>query len=165
MLIDSQVINHPILKLFDWDGKGDLPVGTFERAEPIRDAVLSALEEIAPPSMSYVFTNVLYAESGDIALYERLKHVAGRRQSVFLPVLLTCERDVQLRRVAAAERVRRNKVSDPEALRREMETTRLYTPPDSTLLTLDTTELQPQQAAATIAETIRRLDTPKRNAS
>ena len=27
----------------------------------------------------------------------------------------------------------------------------LYTPPDRTLLTLDTTELQPQQAAATVA--------------
>jgi len=41
-----------------------------------------------------------------------------------------------------------------------METTVLYTPPDSTLLTLDTTQLQPQQAASTIAEAIRQLDGP-----
>ena len=36
------------------------------------------------------------------ATAQRLKHLTGRRRSVFLPVLLTCEPDIQLRRVAAA---------------------------------------------------------------
>jgi adenylate kinase family enzyme len=156
VLLDNHVINDPILALLHWNGKSALPAGTLDRTAPIREAVLSALEEIAPPSLSYVLTNVLSEESADVALYERVKQVAQRRASLFLPVLLTCATDVQLRRVATEERARRRKISDPDSVRRFMETTALYTPADAELLELDTTSASPKQTAALIVETIRR---------
>ena len=35
VLIDNQVINHPIIALFDWDGTSLLPLGTEDWMEPI----------------------------------------------------------------------------------------------------------------------------------
>jgi hypothetical protein len=157
-LIDNQVINHPILTLFNWDGKSQLPPGTLDRAAPIRDAVLTALEEIAPLSMSYVFTNVLADEPEAIALYERIKRVALSRSSLFVPVMLTCALEVQLGRVGSDERVRRFKISDPEGVQRLMAAGPLYVPDDPALLTLDTTTSPPQYTASLIVEAIRRLE-------
>jgi len=154
VLIDNQVINHPILALFDWDGTSQLPPGTEDRMAPIRDAVFGALEEIAPRSKSYVFTNNLADDPADIAIYDRLKHAAQVRGAVFLPVMLTCAPDVQLRRVASEDRARRFKIADPEGVRRLMAATALYVPDDPALLTLDTTTATPEQTAALIAEAI-----------
>ena len=144
MLIDNQLINHPILALLDWDGMSQLPPGT-DRIEPIRDAVFSALEEIAPRSKSYVLTNNLDDDPQDIAIYHRLKRTAQVRGAVFLPVMLTCALDVQLRRVASEDRRRRFKIADPEGVRRLMAATALYVPDDAALLTLDTTTAAPEQ--------------------
>lgn len=156
ILIDSQVVNHPILALFNWDGKSQLPEGTFDRAEPIREAVFSALEDIAPKQMSYIFTNVLEDKSTDLAIYERLKGVASRRGSVFVPVMLTCAVDVQLRRVQSQERARRFKIADSKGVMHLMTTTPLYTPDDPELLTIDTTSLAPEQSASRILDSIER---------
>lgn len=156
ILIDSQVVNHPILALLDWDGKSELPTGTFDRAEPIREAVFSALEDIAPQPMSYIFTNVLENKPEDVAIYERLKGIASRRSSVFVPVMLTCVADVQLRRVQSQERALRFKTADPDGVRHLMTTTTLYEPNDPELLTIDTTSLAPEQTASRILDSIER---------
>jgi hypothetical protein len=154
VLIDNQVINHPILALFEWDGTSQLPPGTEHWMAPIRDAVLGALEEIAPRSKSYVFTNNLADDPADIAIYDRLKRAAQMRGAVFLPVMLTCALDVQLRRVASEGRARRFKIADPEGVRRLMAATVLYVPDDDALLTLDTTTMAPARTAALITEAI-----------
>jgi len=157
-LIDSQIINLPILALLDWEGTSQLPPGTLDRTAPIRDAVLTALEEIAPRSMSYVFTNVLANDPADIAIYDRLKRIAHMRGSHFLPVMLTCASDVQLQRVAALSRARRLKITDPEGVQRLMAEVELYVPDDAALMTLDTTTAAPEQTAAVITEAIRSND-------
>ena len=154
VLIDNQLINHPILALLDWDGTSQLPPGTEDRIEPIRDAVFSALEEIAPRSKSYVLTNNLDDDPQDIAIYHRLKRTAQVRGAVFLPVMLTCALDVQLRRVASEDRRRRFKIADPEGVRRLMAAAALYVPDDAALLTLDTTTAAPEQTAAVIVDAI-----------
>jgi shikimate kinase len=157
VLIDNQVVNQPILALFDWDGKTQLPDGTLTRTAPIREAMLTALEEIAPPSMSYVFTNVLENTPEDRAIYDRLRGAARRRSSLFLPVLLTCAPDVQLHRVQSEERRRRFKVSDRESVERYMAETDLFVPDEPQLLTLETTELSPEQSSVLIIESLHRL--------
>ena len=148
VLIDNQMINHPILALFNREV--DLPDEAFERTGPIRNAVFSALEEIAPRSLSYVFTNNLEDKPEDIAIYDRLRGIAASRDSTFLPVMLTCAREVQLERVQAEERRRRLKVSDPEWLDGFMTSVPLYSPEG--VMTLDTTDVTPEQSAAAIAE-------------
>jgi predicted kinase len=150
VVVDNQLINHPILVLLRWDATSDLPPGTLDRAAPIRDAVLSALEEIAPRDLSYVLTNVLDDDEECRALYERVKRIAARRGSVFLPVLLKCDTKEQLRRVTAPERVTRFKIADADKVAQYMRSTPLFVPDDPQLLELDTTHLDPADAAAEI---------------
>jgi predicted kinase len=150
VVVDNQVVNHPILVLLRWDATSDLPPGTLDRAAPIRDAVLCALEEIAPRDLSYVLTNVLDDDEECRDLYERVKRIAARRGSVFLPVLLTCDTEEQLRRVTAKERVARLKIADAGKVAAYMRSTPPFVPDDPELLELDTTHLDPADAAAEI---------------
>jgi len=152
VVVDNQLVNYPILALLRWDGMSKLPPGTLDRAAPIRAAVFSALEEIAPRDTSYVLTNVLADDEESRAIYERVRDIAARRGSVFLPVLLTCDRGEQLRRVASPERAARFKVRDARGVAELMESMRLLVPDDPELLTIDTTALGPAEAAARIAE-------------
>jgi hypothetical protein len=155
IVVDNQLINRPILGLFHWDGKTQLPAGTLTRANPIREAVLSAMEEIAPPEQSYILTNVLAEE--DRWLYERVKQVATRRKACFLPVLLRCREEEQLRRVGNPDRLDRYKMADGERLLHLMDNTLLLVPDERHLLKLDTTELAPADAAQQILEKLAAL--------
>jgi shikimate kinase len=162
VLIDNQVVNHPILVLFKWDGKEQLPPGTDDRAAPIRDAVFAALEEIAPRGISYVLTNNLDDVAEDIAIYERLEAIAKARGATFLPVILTCAPEIQRERVQSPERSQRLKLSDPEALERMMATTRLYSPADPNLLTIDTTNRSVNDSVEIISERLRHVSAETR---
>jgi predicted kinase len=162
VVVDNQVVNHPILVLLEWDAVSDLPPGTLDYTVPIREAVLSALEDIAPPELSYVLTNVRDDDEESRALYERVKRVAARRAAVFLPVLLTCRREEQLRRVTVQDRVARLKIADPDKVDEYMRTTPPFVPDDPQLLRLDTTDLAPAEAAT---EVLRRLEEVSRAGS
>jgi predicted kinase len=157
VVLDNQVINHPIFAVLKWDAVSDVPPGTFDYAETIRGAVLAALEEIAPPHLSYVLTNVLDDSDGTRALYARIRGIAARRGAVFLPVLLTCDREEQLRRVPGQDRVARLKIADPEKVDGFVRSTTLFVPEDPELLRLDTTELAPADAAAQILGRVEEL--------
>jgi len=148
VVIDNQLINNPILALFN--GALDLPAEAFVRTGPIRKAVFGALEEIAPRSLSYVFTNVLQDSPEDVVIYNWLHDIAASRDSVFLPVMLTCAREVQLERVRAEERRLRFKLTDADWLDKFMTAVSLYAPEG--VLTLDTTEATPEENAAAIVE-------------
>jgi hypothetical protein len=105
VLVDNALLNRPLLELFRWDGIQPLPPQIWEYAVPIRDAVLDAIEDLAPPSNSYVFTNVIEAGPTAATAYERVRSVAVRRGSLFLAVMLTCDIDVQVGRIANPDRV------------------------------------------------------------
>jgi hypothetical protein len=150
VVVDNHVVNHPILVLLKWDAARPLPPGTLDRTAPIREAVFATIEEIAPREISYVLTNVLADTEEDRAIYERVRAIAAHRGSVFLPVLLTCERDEQLRRVESTGRAARLKVADPRAVERLMESVPHLVPDDPDLLRIDTTALDPWAAAARI---------------
>lgn len=64
VLVDNALINRPLLELFRWDGIEYLPPEIWNRTIPILDAVLGTIEDLAPPSNSYVFTNVIVAPAG-----------------------------------------------------------------------------------------------------
>ena len=155
VLVDNQLINMPILALLRWDGKFLLPPGTLQRADPIREAVLRTIEEIAPPSMSYIFTNVLEDTPEGIEQYNRIRAVSQRRGSTFLAVMLTCDIDVQVSRIDSPDRRARFKGSDPEGYRHYTLTTKLFVPPADELLTLDTTVATPYQTAEAITTRLR----------
>ena len=157
MLVDNQLINLPILTLFQWDGKFLLPPGTLRRTEPIREAVLQTIEEAAPASNSYVFTNVLENTAEGRSGYERIESIAQARGSVLLAVLLTCDIEEQVRRIDSPDRVARLKGSDPEGYRQYTLTTELFVPPPTELLILDTTTATAGETADAVVRKLQSL--------
>ncbi|MFZ0169292.1 MAG: hypothetical protein WAL64_07700 [Candidatus Dormiibacterota bacterium] len=154
VLVDNQLINIPLLTLFKWDGKSSIPVEIWERVGPIREAVLGAIEDLAPKSNSYVFTNVLYDDEDGASLYNRMRSLAQRRGSLFLSVMLTCEVDEQIRRIDTPDRIARLKGSDPEGYRWHRHHTRLFQPPPEEVVQIDSTDTEPGQNARTIYEAL-----------
>jgi hypothetical protein len=150
VLVDNQLINIPLLTLFKWDGKFQIPMEIWERVGPIREAVLGTIEDLAPKSNSYVFTNVLKDDEDGVGQYDRIRSLAQRRGSMFLSVMLDCEVDEQVRRIDTPDRVVRLKGSDPEGYRRHRHDTRLFQPPPEEVVHIDTTKIRPRQNAETI---------------
>ena len=154
VLVDNQLINHPLLTLFKWDGKFGLPTEIWERVVPIRNAVLGTIEDLAPKSNSYVFTNVLMDDEAGANMYIDLQSLAERRGSLFLSVMLSCDVDEQVRRIDTPDRIALLKGSDPEGYRRHRQQTKLFQPPSEEVMHVDTTEVDARQNAETIYETL-----------
>jgi hypothetical protein len=163
VLVDNQLINVPLLTLFKWDGKFPIPTEIWERVKPIRAAVLGTIEDLAPKTNSYVFTNVLEDDDDGATSYEELRSLALRRGSLFVPVVLDCDVDEQIRRIDRPDRRARLKGSDPEGYRRHRQHVRLFRPPGHDVLRLDTTETAAERNAATIYQTLvdRGLEAPR----
>lgn len=165
VLVDNQLINIPLLTLFKWDGKFPIPVEIWQRVEPIREAVLGTIEDLAPESNSYVFTNVLKDDPDGAQHYERIRSLARRRGSLFLAVMLDCDVNEQVSRIDNPDRIARLKGSDPEGYRRHREQTTLFEPPPDEVIHIDTTDVSPQQNAAAIFTQLqaRGLRVPRRS--
>ena len=145
VLVDNQLINHPLLTLFKWDGKFGLPMEIWERAALIRNAVLGTIEDLAPKSNSYVFTNVLPDDEVGASEYIDLRSLAQRRGSLFLSVMLSCNVDEQVHRIDNPDRIALMKGSDPEGYRRHRQRTRLFQPPSEEVVHVGTTESTPDR--------------------
>lgn len=154
VLVDNQLINLPLLTLFRWDGKFPIPMEIWDRVAPIRDAVLVTIEDLAPRSNNYVFTNVLQDDEDGASQYFKLQALAQRRGSLFLSVILSCDVEEQVRRIDTPDRRARLKGSDPEGYRRHRQHTKLFQPPPEEVMHLDTTEIDAQRNAETIYETL-----------
>lgn len=156
VLVDNQLIHIPLLTLFKWDGKFLLPKEIWQRVEPIREAVLGTIEDLAPKSNSYVFTNDLKDDEEGARQYDRIRSLAHRRGSLFLSVMVDCDIDEEVRRIANPDRVARLKGSDPEGYRRYRRDTTLFQPPPEEVVHIDTTTIGPRQNAETIYGILRR---------
>ena len=71
-----------------------------------------------------------------------------------MPVLVTCELEEQLHRAVSTERIERFTLSDAEAVRVHVSTRRLYQARHANALVLDTTGLDPAEAAEKVIEHI-----------
>lgn len=150
VLVDNALINRPVLELFRWDGVEQLPPGVWDYVAPIRTAVLRTIEEFAPRSNSYVFTNVIEDAPDARDEYEVVRSLARRRGSLFLSVMLTCDLDTQVSRIDNPDRVALRKGSDPEGYRGYTLATSLYQPPPAEVIHVDTTDTPPADNARTI---------------
>jgi hypothetical protein len=155
VLVDNQLINVPLLTLFKWDGNFLLPKEIWERAEPIREAVLGTIEDLAPKSNSYVFTDVLEHDGEGASQYDRIRSLASRRRSLFLSVVMDCDVDEQVSRIDNPDRVARLKGSDPEGYRRYRYETKLFRPPAEDAMQVDSTKIGARQNAELIYESLR----------
>jgi len=154
VLVDNALINLPLLTLFKWDGKFPLPMEIWDRAQPIREAVLGTIEDLAPVSNSYVFTNMLKDDEDAANQYNSIRSLANRRGSLFLSVIVTCDVEEQVRRIDTPDRIARLKGSDPEGYRRHRQQTKLFDPPPEDVLHIDTTSIDPSLNAKTVCEAL-----------
>ena len=150
VLVDNQLINVPLLTLFKWDGKFQLPPEIWERVKPIRAALYGTIEDLVPASTDFVFTNVLDDDENGASAYATLRSLAVRRGSLFLAVMLHCAEEEQMRRIDTPDRRARLKGSDPETYRSYRREIPLFQPPPNEVIHLDTTDTGPDVNAAAI---------------
>lgn len=132
----------------------------WREIDVVREAVFRTIEEVTPRSVSYVRINTLEEEPEAYVLYERVKRIAASRGSLFFPVLLTCDREEQLRRITDPSRTQRLKTDNRERAREYLENTTPFIPSEDDLLTINTTTLSPEQAAALVLARLSRRDVP-----
>ena len=149
VVVDNHHINNVVFEVIETDGVRTLPGRVWSLISGVRDAVLAAIEELSPTEWSYVFTNVLVADS-DESYVNRLAELADRRGSLFVPVRLHCAVDELARRIVAPERAQRLKWIDPDGLRDYVGRYRLVDVEHPHALDLDVTELSAADAADAI---------------
>ena len=159
-VVDNQLINLPIFSLLTGWPDAEVTEGMWREIDFVRDAVFRTIEEVVPRSVSYVLTNALEEEPEAYVLYERVKRIAASRGSLFLPVVLTCEREEQLRRIPDPSRTQRLKTDDRERAREYLESTTFFTPGEEDLLTIDTTTMSPGRAADLVVARLLRRAVP-----
>lgn len=156
VVIDNHYVNNPVFGVLNLDGVTALPAGVWPLVEQVRNAVLTAAQEFAPPSRSFVFTNYITddeaRDAAVLAYLERLRALAAPRGGPLHVVRLTCDVDELCRRITSPERRDRLKATSAEWVRSEVEAGTLFQPEQADVLTLDITALPPAEAAKQIAD-------------
>jgi hypothetical protein len=127
-------------------GRMDLDV--LEGVGRVREVVFDLIERISPPSWSFVLTNFV-APHDSLAGFSRIRQLAERRQSTYVPVHLECDVEEGLRRVVRPDRAVRSKLRDAQ-LARELYDRGPLIPEWPDLFRLDVTRLAPEESAARI---------------
>ena len=144
-LLDNHLSNDPVFLAAGIKGDGTVADGIWELCFTVRKAVQAATLH-APPTLAHIFTNYLTCEEREWRNVERLRELAEQRGVSFVPVWLTCPLPELERRMSLPERAERLKLRDPVQLRELMQKAgELPPPPDA--LVLDTSVLQPSEAA------------------
>ena len=141
---------NPIFAITALGPDGALPAAVFPHLHGIKGLVLEAIEDLCPHDWSLVFTNYLQENEGNAAHVSRLAALAADRGNRFVPVVLSCDQEVLLSRVVAADRQARMKLTSPDLARRILDNDVVYRPPGT--FTLDVTHLPPEDAARWIIE-------------
>ncbi|HEY6427414.1 MAG TPA: AAA family ATPase [Acidimicrobiales bacterium] len=156
-LVDNHATANVLFDLIaEADGQSVLPPKVLENVREMNLIVARTIEELSPPEWSFVFTHHLRNNERSHSYLGRLQGIAKHRDSTFLPVVLTCEKDVLIKRVTESGRRDRNKLVDPSIAGDIIEGGMLV-PVDS--LTIDTTLRSPMETARIILdELVRRAE-------
>jgi AAA domain len=147
-LVDNHAAANIVFDLIaEADGKTPLPIGVLDRVRDINLVIARTIDEHSPPAWSFVLTHHLLDNAQDRAYLGRLETLARQRGSTFLLVVLTCDQDVLLDRVAEPERRSRNKLVDRSIALTIIERGML-TP--SRAMTIDVTHRTPTETAKMI---------------
>jgi len=153
-LVDNHMANNPIFSIIAVDGNTKIPEAAWDRVKAVRDILFDTILHVAPRTSSYVLTNVLLDDDGDRDLFEQVRRLAEQRTSLFVPVVLQCQKGEHLKRVAAPGRAENYKDSQPSSLEKLMAERPLLPIVHPYVLRLDTTSLSPQEAASAILKHI-----------
>lgn len=150
VLVDNHLINTPIFAVVGADGKSNLPneVKSFTRA--IRRAVYEAMVRFAPVDKSFVLTGCLYNEyEPDKEWLAETVAMAKARRAKFAVIKLTCKTETLMARVVGEDRKGR-KLTNPDHLKKEVESYTLMNVREHENFELDVSDLIPRQSAEAI---------------
>lgn len=149
-LVDNHATANLLFDLIEEaDGKTPLPARVLGHVREMNQIVVRTVEELSPPDWSFVFTHHFRDSEQNRSYVGDLKALAETRHSTFLPVVLTCDYGVLLKRVAEPARRSRNKLIDPSIAASIIELGILV--PDEAL-TIDITVLPPAESAKLIRD-------------
>ena len=148
-LLDNHLINDPIFQAVGATGVGPLPEGTWPLVARVEAAVLEAVL-LAPPELSFIFTNVLVQRPGELETFESRRRLAAARKARFVPVWLLCNEAELRRRMPLADRRARLKLRDEAGLTRMLELHGALLPPPPGALILHTDQRSPEETAQQI---------------
>lgn len=148
-LVDNHYVANPVLALTAQDGVTPLPIAVWEKVALVREAVLDTIEFLSPRAWSFIFTADIADGDDEAALLPRLAQVAAARECRLNVVRLTCALPELRRRIVQPERRQRRKsvsVLDVDSRQDEgVPPLAAWSP-----VTIDTTDLVPDQVAASI---------------
>ncbi len=151
-VIDNQLINNPIFSLLDLDGITPISEKAWASIAIIRAAVLGFIS--SDTSSNFVFTNVLYDDEINCALYNKVRQAAKKRNSLFIPVKLNVSFEERAKRITNPERLTRFKTTNLAVFHLERELIKIN---DSHLLEMDVTDLNAAEAAKEILNFVERM--------
>ncbi len=147
-VLDNHTLLNPAAALYEWGSKE-----FYDTAQTIRDAVLPDVEKTVRNDVPVILTNALHSEvMPHLKIFEDFRNAARNAHAPFFPVLLTCDREENARRIQFPERIALQKPTDPRVLDNTDEDFTLIRPPFSD--SLDVTNLSPAEAALAIANMI-----------
>jgi hypothetical protein len=166
VVVDNHHTSNTLFAVLDMDGIRPVARTVWDRVGEIREVVYRAIEELSPPSWSFVFTNALEAgEPRDEAIAARTAGIAAARGQAYVPVHLRCDPDELLRRVVRSDRRERMKWVDADAVRAYVATTQILCPGDVEPFVLDITATPPDEAAAAIRQHVEGQNMSRRGSS
>ncbi len=160
--VDNHSIANVVFNVIAPDGVTPLPAAIWPRVGQVRAAVLDTIRNVAPPGLSYVFTNYLHGESpAEFALFQDLMELAEARASLFVPVLLRCDTSELMARAANDSRVERMKLIDPILIAHMNDEVAPFQTDHPHALTIDTTARPAEESARLIVDWAERLQSKR----
>lgn len=152
VVVDNHLTSLPILSVIGSDGTTNPPPRAWELVHGVRELVHRVAIELVEPDRTLVFTNfVVVSNPLGADTIDRVRRVATARSSTYLPVMLHCDTDELVRRVARPERHARRKLIDAERALEILGSETLVRPPELEL-EIDVTSTGPAEAATAILD-------------
>ncbi|MBX5038956.1 AAA family ATPase [Rhizobium lentis] len=154
-VIDNHWFNNPILRLLDDDGTTPLPSGVWEYTGRVRQAVLDAIVDHAPPTANFIFTHAgLEGDERSTRTFQQIAGAARQCEALLVPVRLLCDEEELARRIITPARRERLKSIDAHASRENSRRAQVLNPQHRFTLNLDVTSKTPEASAAAIRDHI-----------
>ncbi|MBX5068618.1 chloramphenicol phosphotransferase [Rhizobium lentis] len=148
-VIDNHWFNNPILRLLDDDGTTPLPSGIWKYTGRVRQAVLDAIVDHAPPTANFIFTHAgLGGDERSIRTFQQIADAARQCEALLVPVRLLCDEEELARRVTMPARRERLKSIDAQASRERSRRAQVLDPQHRFTLNLDVTSKTAEASAA-----------------
>lgn len=154
VLVDNHLTSRSVLAALDTDPTVPIDPQVWTYVSDLRVHVLAAIEAMAPPGWSYVFTNYVVRDVPSESI-PRLQALAARRSSAYVPVVLHCDEDELRDRVVGPDRAAHHKWVDPDGVLADVAARELVRPDSPHLLDLDVTALAPTAAAEQVLAHVR----------